>query len=303
MAITGKAKRKIILNATGYLFIVPLLIYFVVFQAIPIFMSLYYSFTNWSMGHSAQWVGLKNYQDLFFNRVSYPYFWKSLAVTLKFVVLVVAGTLVTSLFMAILLNAVKRSAAFFRIAIFLPYVTSTVAVAAIWKWLYDPLYGLINYFLSLIIPNFQNVAWLKEEKYALAAFAIMVIWQVSGYYMMIFLARLKSIPEEYYEAARIDGANIWQSFRHVTLPMLRPATFYVLITLFIISFQVFDIVYILTKGLGDPNKSTLTYVLELFNHAFRYNEMGIASAMSFILFIIVVVVAIIQFKVVPQDVE
>ncbi|GFP24924.1 multiple sugar transport system permease protein [Candidatus Hakubella thermalkaliphila] len=303
MAVVGKTKRKIILNVTGYLFIAPLLIYFVVFQVVPVFMAFYYSFTNWSIGHSAQWIGLKNYLDLFFNRVSYPYFWKSLGTTLRFVGLAVTGTLFASLFVALLLNTDIKRSAFFRIAFFMPYVTSTVAVAAIWKWLYDPLYGLLNYLLSLIIPNFQNVAWLKEERYALAAFAVMVIWQGAGYYMMIFLARLKSIPDEYYEAARIDGANTWQSFWHVTWPMLRPATFYVLVTLFIVSFQVFDIIYILTKGLGDPNKSTLTYVLQLFNHAFRYNEMGVASAMSFILFIIIIVVTAIQFKVVPQDVE
>jgi ABC-type sugar transport system permease subunit len=178
-------------------------------------------------------------------------------------------------------------------------ITSVIAIAALWKWLYDPVTGFINQSLALAQMTQHN--WLNEVGTALPAIAAMSVWQGAGYGMIIFLAGLKGIPEELYEAARIDGANAWQQFWNITLPLLRPVTFFLLVTSIIGSFQVFDQIYVLTSGLGSPEHSTFVYILNLFNQAFRYYRMGLACAMSYILFVIILVITWIQFKFVPQS--
>ena len=286
---------------TGYLFVLPLLIYFCIFILLPILISFYYSFTDWNMRSAPHWQGLKNYSELLFNKQKQPYFWPSLLVTVKYIILRVPAGLLLSLFLALLLNSRIRGENFFKLSYFLPMITSAIAIAALWKWLYDPAIGLINQLL--LMARCQPRNWLNDVPTALPSIAAMSIWQGAGYGMIIFLAGLKGIPDELYEAARIDGANAWQQFWNITLPLLRPVTFFLLVTTIIGSFQVFDQIYVLTGGLGGPEHSTFVYILNLYNQAFRYYRMGIACAMSYILFIIILVITWLQFKFVPQDSE
>jgi multiple sugar transport system permease protein len=286
---------------TGYLFVLPLLIYFCIFILLPILISFYYSFTDWNMRSAPHWQGLKNYSELLFNKQKQPYFWPSLLVTVKYIVLRVPIGLLLSLFLALMLNSRIRGENFFKLSYFLPMITSAIAIAALWKWLYDPAIGFINQLL--VMAQCQPRNWLNEVPTALPSIAAMSIWQGAGYGMIIFLAGLKGIPDELYEAARIDGANAWQQFWNITLPLLRPVTFFLLVTTIIGSFQVFDQIYVLTGGLGGPEHSTFVYILNLYNQAFRYYRMGIACAMSYILFIIILIITWLQFKFVPQDAE
>ncbi|MDA3851839.1 MAG: sugar ABC transporter permease [Spirochaetaceae bacterium] len=291
-------------SIAGYLFILPLLIYFFVFLLSPMLISLFYSFTQWNMRTDAQFVGFQNYKDLLFNRLLYPKFWISLGVTLRYILLELPASLMISLLLALLLNKGLKGTNTFRAIFYIPVVTSGVAVAAMWKWIYDSHSGLLNMLLSLL-PNgeFLTHSWLNEVGTALPAMAAMAVWGGLGFKILIFLAGLKTIPGELYEAATIDGANDFQKFIKITIPVLAPTTFFLVITGFIGSFQVFDQMYLLTNGTGGPNDSTLSYVLSLYQHAFRYSEMGIASAMSYILFIIILIVTMINFKLLPQKVD
>lgn len=286
---------------TGYLFILPLLVYFTIFVLIPIFISFYYSFTDWNMRSVPHWTGIKNYVELLFNKQKQPYFWPSMLVTVKYIVLRVPVGLALSLVLALFLNSRIKGENFFKLCYFIPMITSAIAVAVLWKWLYDPVIGFINQFLANFSMSPRN--WLNEVDTALPSIAAMSVWQGAGYGMIIFLAGLKGIPEELYEAARIDGANAWQQFWNITVPLLRPVTFFLLITTIIGSFQVFDQIYVLTGGLGGPEHSTFVYILNLYNQAFRYYRMGIACAMSYILFVIILVITYVQFKYVPQEVD
>jgi len=306
MGVIMVQQKKLIKSDTiaGYLFILPLLIYFGVFLLSPMVISLFYSFTEWNMRSKAIFVGLRNYKDLLFNSLLYPKFWISIGVTLKYMVMELPASILLALGLALLLNADLKGSNTFRAIFYLPVVTSGVAVAAIWKWIYDPGNGILNGLLKLL-PNGDLLthSWLNEPATALPAIVAMTVWMGLGFKVLIFLAGLKSIPSELYEAALIDGAGAWDRFRKVTVPMLRPTTFFLIVTGFIGSFQVFDQMYLLTNGTGGPNDSTLSYVLSLYQHAFRYNEMGIASAMSYILFIIILIVTVLNFKFVPQDID
>ncbi|WP_034341702.1 carbohydrate ABC transporter permease [Deinococcus misasensis] len=286
---------------TGLLFVLPVLIYFVVFLLYPTVAALYYSFTHWDMRTEPVWVGLQNYQELLSDRTKYPYFWHSMMVTAKYTLIAVPLGLITALGLALLVDAAPRGKRFFQAAFYLPVITAEAAVATVWRWLYDPLYGLFNAGLEKVGLPGQN--WLGQPDLVLPALAIISAWQ-SGSAMLIFMSGLKSIPRETYEAAAIDGADGWKSFLHVTLPMLRPTTFYLSVTGLIGAFQVFGVVYVLFGaaggGLGGPQQSGLTYVLSLYNHAFRYNDMGAASAMSFLLFVVIFIITFLQFRFLPQ---
>jgi len=288
----------------GYLFIMPLIVYFILFLLYPTIAAFIYGFTSWNMRTPPVWVGLENYKKLFFDRVAYPYFWHSFTVTLKYVVLAVPTTMSVALVIALLINSIRRMQTFFKVCLYLPVITSAVAVAAIWRWVYDPLYGLLNMVLKAL--HIQKVNWLGEPAFVIPSLVIIATWSL-GSSMLIYLAGLKGIPKQYYEAALIDGVNGWQQFRYITWPLLQPTTFFLLITGFIGSFQVFEIIYVLYGAgggsIGGPRQSALTYVLYIYNHAFRYYEMGTACAMSFILFIIIVIITIIQFKYVRQTYE
>jgi multiple sugar transport system permease protein len=287
----------------GYLLITPALVYFVVFLLYPALAALYYSFTTWNLRTPARWVGLTNYHDLFVNGAKYPYFWQSMRVTFYYTLLAVPLTMVTALVQALLLNSIRRGANLFRLLLFLPVVSAEAAVGVIWRWLYDPGYGLLNALLGVFgIPG-QN--WLDNPRLVVPALALISAWQC-GISMIIYLAGLKNIPAGIREAAITDGAGAAQRFRYVTLPMLRPATFYLLVTNIIAALQVFGVVYVIFSGgavSGGPQQAGLVYVLHLYLFAFRYDAMGAACAMSFILFTITLVVTAVQFRLVRQDTE
>lgn len=286
----------------GYALIAPTLAYFLVFLLYPALAALYYSFTDWNLRTDPAWVGLSNYRDLLVDRVRFPYFWQSVRVTVLYTVVAVPLTLVTALVQALLLDAVRRGASLFRLLLFLPVVSAEAAVAVIWRWLYDPGYGLFNGMLAIVGLPGQN--WLNNPELVVPALAVISAWQC-GISMIIFLAGLKSIPRQLREAAISDGAGPIQRFRYVTLPLLRPTTFYLLVTGVIGALQVFGLVYVIFSGAvtGGPQQSGLTYVLHLYLFAFRYDAMGAACAMSFILFVLIVIVTAVQFRVVRQDIE
>jgi len=291
-------------HLTGWLFVAPTAIFSLVFFAYPVFGALYYSFTRWDMQTAPIWVGLQNYAHLFTDRVNFPYFWHSLVVTLIYMVIAIPLSLVTALTLAMFINALRRGQDLFKVLFYLPVITTEVAVATIWKWLYDPLFGLINLGLKLFGIHGQD--WLNQPTTAIPALALISAWQC-GNALIIFLAGLKSIPLDYYEAARIDGASTWQSFRWITIPLLRPTTFFLLITGQIAGFQLFGLVYVLYGAgggsIGGPRQVGLSYVLELYNQAFRYFQMGPACAMSMLLFSVIAVVTFVQFRFIPQTAD
>lgn len=279
-------------RAMGLVFILPLALYFLVFQLVPMLMTLGISFTEWDLRTEIKFVGFDNYVSLLTDAVRYPKFWPSLLVTVKYIILNVPGTIFISLVIAALLNSDVKGEGFFKIAYYIPNVTSGVAVAAMWVYMLDPQAGLINKLLG------TNVAFLSTVETALPTIAVMGIWTAIGYNVLILLSAMKSISPSLYEAANLDGANWWKTFTKITIPMIMPTVFFLMVMGLISGFQVFDQMYIMTNG--GPNDSTRSYMMYLYDHGFRYFEMGTASAMSYILLIIILIITLIQFKVVPQ---
>jgi len=278
---------------TGYAFIAPWLIGFVLLTLGPMIASVALSFTSWTMLSPPNWVGIDN-----FNRIiaDDPLFLKSLWNTGFYVVLAVPLTVGLGLFLAFLLNQPLRGIAFFRTVFFLPSVTNMVAVSVLWLWVFNPEFGLLNRALSL--AGVDGPLWLQSEAWAKPSLILMSLWGVGGT-MMIFLAALQGIPQELYEAAELDGAGEYRKFLHVTLPMISPALFFSIVIGIIGSFQVFTQAFVMTGTVqpgseGGPNNATLFYVLYLYKKAFQEFEMGYASALAWILFFIVLVFTVMQ---------
>jgi multiple sugar transport system permease protein len=272
----------------GMLFISPWLLGFLLFTAGPMLASLYLSFCKYDL-HTLQWVGAKNYEVLLTRD---PLFWKSLGNTAIYVLFSVPLGLTGSLLIALLLNQKVKGMPVFRTLFYLPSLVPAVASALVWAWVFHPDAGILNYGLSLL--GIKGPAWLTDPKTALTSLIIMALWGVGGGRMIIFLAGLQGISDELYEAAALDGARGWSQFRHVTLPMLSPTIFFNMVLGIIGSFQVFTSAYIMTGG--GPDNATLMYVLYLYNNAFRFFKLGKASAMAWILFAILLVFTVIQFK-------
>jgi multiple sugar transport system permease protein len=286
------AKRRVRLTQQpgfwGMLFISPWLLGFLIFTAGPMLASLILSFCKYDL-HTLKWVGTKNYEVLF---TQDPLFWKSLGNTAIYVLFAVPIGLTGSLLIALLLNQKVRGMPFFRTAFYLPSLVPAVASSLVWMWVFHPDSGILNYTLSLF--GIKGPAWLLDPKTALASLIVMSLWGIGGGRMIIFLAGLQGIPDDLYEAASLDGAKGWSVFRHVTLPMLSPTIFFNLILGIIGSFQVFTSAFIMTGG--GPNNATMMYVLYLYNNAFRFFKLGKASAMAWVLFAILLVFTVIQFK-------
>lgn len=268
----------------GYFFIAPAALLFTVFTFVPLFASLYLSFTEYNVIHAPKWVGLANYQALIF---SDPRFWKAFRNTLLYVVGVVPTGLAISLLLAAALEELSRGKQLFKVLYFIPTVTSVVAIAAVWKWLFaGEKFGLINY--GLIQLGLQPVDWLLSPQWVLPAIIIMSVWAGIGYNMVFFSAGISTIPSTLYEAAKVDGANWWERFWHVTVPMLRPTLTFVIVMGVISSFQVFDQVYIMTagtgEGIGGVLDSGLTLVSYLYDQGFVKFRMGYASAIAYLIF-------------------
>jgi multiple sugar transport system permease protein len=270
----------------GYLFIAPALLIITVFVFIPIFASLYLSFTEYDVLSAPRWVGLRNFTTLIFDD---PLFWKAVQNTVVFVLGTVPTGIVLALLLAVAVDQIRNRffKYFTRTVYFLPTITAVVAISVIWKWLYaGEKYGLVNF--AIMKMGFQPVDWLTNPKTTLPAIMIMSIWGGLGQNFIIFLAGLQGIPRTVYEAAEIDGVSRWQNFWHITLPLLRPVMVFVVLMSVISSFQVFDQVYILTQGteyVGGVLHSALTIVTYLYERGFQRFMMGYASAIAYLLFL------------------
>lgn len=243
---------------------------------------------KWDSFSTPEFVGLQNFTRM----LSDDTFWISLKNTFLYTISVVPLTLICSLGLAILLNQKIKGVKFFRTAFFFPYVTSLVAIAVVWSMLFHPTMGPINQFLRVVIEN--PPGWLSSSDWALTAIIIVSVWRGMGYYMILYLAGLQGISKELYEAAAMDGANKWKQFSHITVPALRPTTFFVTIMLVINCFKIFDLVQVMTDG--GPGRATNVLVYQVYSEAFVKFNFGYASAIAMVLFVIVLVITVIQFK-------
>lgn len=285
--MTKQERRE---NRAGLLFVAPQVLGYLAFVAFPLLFSIYLCFAEWDLINMPQFVGLANIQALFRDRI----FWKSILNTLIYIAIVVPSTLICSLTLAILTNRKLPFMKFYRGALFLPMVTSTVAIAMVWSFIYQPNGGILNIILGKFgVAN--PPGWLVDTRWARFAVSLVGIWLKVGYYYIIFDARLKNIPEELYEAAEIDGASAWVKIKNITIPMLSSVMFFVCVMLFIDVFNMFNEVYIMTQG--GPDYSTYTLSMYIYFYAFNQFDMGRAAAASWVLFALVGLVTLIQFKV------
>jgi multiple sugar transport system permease protein len=266
----------------GWLLVAPIALGLLIFSLGPILASLYLSLTSWDLFGAPEWVGLQNYSRLLGDEL----FLKAMRNTLYYTVLAVPIGTLLALSVAMALNRKLKGTTVFRTIYFLPSVCSDVAIAVVWVWLYNPDIGLFDVLLHSV--GLPSIPWLSSTRWAMPSVVIMAIWGGLGYNMVIFLAGLQSIAQEYYEAAMIDGASRWQSFLKVTLPLLSPITFFVVIMSVIGSLQVFASVYVMTSG--GPYNATLTIAYYLFRNGFEWFKMGYASALAYVLFFIILLV-------------
>jgi ABC-type sugar transport system permease subunit len=272
----------------GWIFILPNFIGFAILTLVPVLILFYMAFTKWNIFGGSEWIGFDNFTRLFGDKS----FHKALINTLYYTAIHVPLTLAISLGMALLFNTKLRALAFFRTAAFFPYITSIVAVAVVWNMLFSPDNGVINQALMAI--GVENPpGWTTSSTWAMPAVIIVGTWREAGYYMLLFLAGLQTVPKELGEAARMDGANIWQRFTNITLPCLRPTTYFVTVILTIQSLKIFDLVLVMTGG--GPGQSTLVLSQFIYNQGFIYNQFGYGASAAVILFIIAVSVTIAQY--------
>ncbi len=276
-------------NLVGYLFISPWLVGFLAFTAWPFLSSIYLSFTRYNIVSAPKWVGGANYRMLL---TQDELFWKSAWVTLRYAALSVPIAIVIGVILALLLNSNVKGIAVFRTVFFLPSIVPTVATSVLFIWLLNPNIGLINRMLALV--GIDGPAWLNTSPWAFYSLVMMALWGVGGS-MVIYLAGLKDIPVYLYEAATIDGANASRKMRHITLPMLTPVIFFNLVMGIVGAFQTFTQAYVMTPG-GGPQDSTYFYSLYLYNRAWKYLDMGYASAMAWMLFLVIVVLTALVFR-------
>ncbi len=283
-----RMRRRSIL--IGWSFILPNFLGFALFTLVPVLAAFVLAFMNWDAYNPPTFAGIKNFTRLFGDQN----FHVALGNTLLYAIGHVPLTLVCALGLAILLNQKLRGIAFFRVAIFFPYITSLVAIAIVWNMLFNPVNGPINQFLHLLgIAN--PPGWTSSTGWALPAVIITSVWRDMGYYMVLFLAGLQAIPQEYYEAAAMDGAGRWRTFWNITLPSLRPTTFLVLVLLSVSSFKVFDLIFVMTGG--GPGRATLVLSQLIYQDGILNGQFGYSSAISLVLFLIVLIVTVFQFRI------
>jgi multiple sugar transport system permease protein len=270
----------------AYLMLTPFLIGLAVFIVGPLIFVVLLSFTDWNIMGLPRWIGLNNYAELMSDSV----FWKSLWNTIYYSIVTVPVTIVISLGLAALMNRAIRGVYLLRAIYFSPITVSVIAVGLLWSWLYTPNFGFLNYVLGLI--GIPPVGWLVKVQTALPSLMIVGIWRGLGFNIIVFLAGLKSIPRELYDASSIDGANEWQQFRRVTIPMLTPTIFFAVVMSFIASFQVFELTYIMTQG--GPSNSTSTLIYFTYLQGFTFLRMGYASAISLVFLVVVLAVTVLQ---------
>jgi len=271
-------------------FLAPSLIGLTIFLVLPILTSFTLAFQDWNLLSPPKWIGLANFEEMFADAA----FWSALRYTLLYIVLYIPTVFVLALGLAVLLNQKLRGVLVVRTATFLPVVASWVVVSLIWKWIFNPQYGLINPALDAF--GVQAPAWLFEPGAALVAIVITSVWKDLGYIAVMYLGGLQAINDTLYEAARIDGANPRQQFLRITVPLLTPTMFFVLIILLINSFQVFDQVWLMPMRDSAADRQVEVLVTEVVKNAFSYNRMGYASAMSWVLFALIFAITFTQLR-------
>lgn len=272
----------------GVLFTLPWIVGLLVFYAYPLISSIYYSLTTYSILSPGKFIGLRNYSNLF----SDPLFWKSVSNTLYFTAISVPVNIVVGIIIALLLNQKIRGVGLYRTIFFIPTLVPIVATATVWKFLMDSQYGLFNQMLNML--GMASIPWLTSEVYSKLSLVMIAAWGV-GQAIIINLAGLQDISPTYYEAAEVDGATGWQKMRNITLPLLTPVIFYNVVMGTINALQSFTLPYAITGGEGTPVNSLLFYVMYLYNNAFGYMKMGYASAMAWILFVIIMALTLVIF--------
>ncbi len=285
-------KSKTVSNITGWAFALPAILGFLIFNLVPMLLSGYYSFCDYPILSSPKWAGLKNYILLLAEGGgSSQTFWLSAKATALYAIMAVPANLVFAFMIAVLLNRKMAGRAFFRSLFYLPCILPSVASSFVWILLMNPDFGLFNTILSWLHLPKSMFFWGKES--VLPSIVFMGIWS-TGSTQVIFLAGLQDIPRVYYEALEVDGGNAWHKFWNITIPMVTPTLFFNLVMGIIGALQVFGQAYIITEG--GPNNASLFYVYELWRQAFRYMDMGVASAMAWLLFMVVLVLTLIVFK-------
>lgn len=293
MEKSSKRSRALLRDMTaGYLFILPSFLGFILFSLFPLILTVILSFSDWNLvsGLSGiQLTGPWNYVEL----IKDPVFWESLRNNVLFAVWTLPALLVLGLLGAIIINSYVFGKQTFKVVYFLPYISSGVAIATVWKVIFQPTYGPINETLRSL-GMADPPKWLADPNWALFTIALMFIWQNVGYYILIYITGLQSIPKELYEAAEIDGANTWNKVRHVTIPMVSPTTFFLFITGMIGSFKIFDSIQIMTQG--GPGNSTSVLVYYLYKMSFDFYKIGYGSTIAIILFVVVMLITVLQWR-------
>jgi multiple sugar transport system permease protein/alpha-1,4-digalacturonate transport system permease protein len=283
----GRRRRTTLI---GWSFILPNFVGFAALTLIPIVATLGLAFMQWNSYSTPEWVGLDNFRRLWASET----FWTALRNTTYYAVGHIPLTLAAALGFAVLLNRRLKGIGIFRTALFFPYITSLVAVAVVWNMLFSPDAGPVNQFLDAVGVQ-DGPGWTTSTTWAMPAIIITSVWRDLGYYMVLYLAGLQTIPGELYEAAEVDGAGPWARFWHITVPSLRPTTFFVLIMLTISSFKVFDLVQVMTEG--GPGRSTLVLSQVIYREGIREGRFGYSSAVALVLFLIVLLITVVQFRI------
>jgi multiple sugar transport system permease protein len=273
----------------GYIFAMPWIIGLLLFYAYPLLSSIYYSFTNYNVISKSNWVGLENYKEL----LQDPIFWTGIKNTVVYALMEVPMSTLLAICLAILLNAPIKGQGIFRTIFFLPTLVPVVATSIIWQWLLNPQFGIVNFLLDKI--GIMGPPWLGSPAWSKPSLVLMAQW-VIGNTVIIYLAGLQDISQDYYEAADLDGASWFQKSMHITLPLLTPVVFFNVVMGIINTLQVFTLPYALTYGTGNPANSLLFYSMYLYNNAFAYMKMGYASAMAWLLFIIIITITLLVFR-------
>lgn len=268
----------------GWVFILPALIGTFIFIIIPVICSFGLSFSKWDLLNPIQFVGLANYKEIFSEPLFYKTFWN----TVVFALTTSIFGVIIPLILACILNSKIRGSEFYKTAYFLPFITPMIVIGVVWEWIFDPNIGLLNHILHL------HINWLYDTHFAMPALIIVSVWKLIGYNMVIFLSSLSGISQSLFEAAKIDGATPVQTFKNVTVPLLSPTIFFVVIITAISSFQVFDLIYLMTQG--GPLDSTNVLVYAIYKNAFEYFNVGKASAIAYVLFTLILVLTLIQWN-------
>lgn len=271
-------------NLAGWIFILPAIIGILIFIIIPVICSFSLSFTEWDLLNEIKYTGLSNYKNLLTDKV----FYKILSNTFVYSISVSVLGVIFPLILASILNEKIRGSEFYKAAYFIPFITPMIVIALVWQWIFDPNIGCLNQILHI------NINWLYDKAYAMPALIIVSVWKLVGYNMIILLSGFATINQELYEASKIDGANPIDIFRHITLPLLSPTIFFVIVITSISSFQVFDLIYMMTQG--GPDNSTMVLVYSIYQYAFEYFEIGKANAIAYILFAIITILVFCQWK-------